>query len=138
MLNENQSGPLKIPSSTETSNTLTRGLSQTTSNVIQSLLGIHSRPCIPYQQSPTGRSDEDGGALPRSRLQGSDYHLNGLLASWNIADYVESAPSESGSVQQFSDQQPRQILSEENNLWDTQFDWDSESFDFDGHSGAFD
>ncbi len=140
MLNEDIPGTSTASSSVGAANTLTRGLSQATTNVIYSLLGINHRSSIPLP--PSRRANENlPSESPRSngRLQNSAYQLNDLLGSYYTPNFSIQNHEEDSQLNSviglLSEQQ--QSMEDPQSSWTGQDAWDSSSFDFDEHSLDF-
>lgn len=142
MLNDNNGGPsATISSSTDTATILTRGMSQATTNVIHSLLGVNNRPSISFV--PPMRRDSDiniqnNNGLSHTRQQQSAYKLNDLLSNFynaeNLADSTQNVIQTDLGAGPYVQEQ---TLSLDDTCWTPSEMWDSSSFDFDEPSIDF-
>lgn len=142
MLNDNNGEPsATTSSSTDTATILTRGMSQATTNVIHSLLGVNNRPSISF--APPMRRDSDisiqnNSALSHTRQQQNVYKLNDLLSNFYNAE--NPADSTQNVIQTDLGAGPyvqEQTLSLDDTFWTSSEMWDSSSFDFDEPSIDF-
>ncbi|XP_057374377.1 T-cell acute lymphocytic leukemia protein 1 homolog [Daphnia carinata] len=145
MLNDNNAGPSTC-SPANTANVLTRGLSQATINVIQSLLGVNDRSSI----SIPGRGGTNDNSLsPRSKASenNSAYQLNDLLVSYhqcsqNVETQIclnEEDETQLESIINLLAQEEEQpiLVDPIDSSWAGLDAWDSSSFEFDGPSVDF-
>ena len=140
MLNDDTPGTTTVSPSVATATTLTRGLSQTTTNVIYSLFGINHRP--PISLPSTRRTNEhlpSGSPRPNSRLQNSDYQLNDLLTSYYAQNSSIQNPQQEAQLDSVIDliTQQQQLEQPAQNNWTGLDAWDGPSFDFDDPSIDF-
>lgn len=145
ILNDDTAGSSTTTSPINTANVLTRGMSQATTNVIYSLLGINHRSPLSFA-SPVRSSDEiveSNSGQYRSRLQNNSYQLNDLLASFQTAQdsfYLnENVVQADSEVAQLLTQQQQQqpVLDASHAGWITPDPWNNSSFDFDEPSIDF-
>lgn len=141
MLNDEPAAHFTESSSIDMANVLTRGMSQATTNVIHSLLGVNNRSPISFV--PPMRRDNDtdqtSDGLTHTRPQQPAYQLNDLLA--NICHAGTSFDPPQRGIQPDSGAGPytqqEQPLSLDDTCWAPSEMWDSSSFDFDEPSIDF-
>lgn len=145
MLNDNNAGP-STSSPANTANVLTRGLSQATVNVIQSLLGVNDRSSISI---PGRGGSSDNSLSPRSKASENNgaYQLNDLLVSYHqcsqnfetqICLSEEDEAQLESIVNLLTQEQEQPILVDSiDSSWTGQDTWDSSSFEFDEPSVDF-
>lgn len=142
MLTDDTAAQSTEPSSIDTANVLTRGLSQATSNVIHSLLGVNNRSSISFVPPIRGGSDislQSSDGLPHTKQQQSAYQLNDLLANFynsdNPVDSTQNVIQSDSEAGPYIQEEPTFTL--DDTYWTTSEMWDSSSFDFDEPSIDF-